>query len=90
MDICKILGVYSKKQITSLFTVSKNWHSFMLIESMLQTSIRKGFMAANAQERSTRAAFNTTLNGNYIGKKSEVYSDADVFVITREHLLAKV
>lgn len=51
MDIFSMLGIYSKKQMKALFSFSKNWNSFMVIESMLKSNIRKGFMAVNAQDR---------------------------------------
>jgi hypothetical protein len=55
MDIFSMLGIYSKKQMKALFSFSKNWNSFMVIESMLKSNIRKGFMAVNAQDRAAKA-----------------------------------
>ncbi len=53
------LCIYSKKQMKANFSqllkFSKNWNIFMVIESMLQSNIRKGYMAINAQERNTFA-----------------------------------
>lgn len=80
-NIVSWLGIYSKKQIKALQAFSKNWNTFLVIESMLQSNIRKGFMSVNAQERNTLAqSKNTTLNGNFIQKVRCVNSDADLFV----------
>lgn len=87
-NIVSWLGIYSKKQIKAL-AFSKNWNTFLVIESMLQSNIRKGFMAVNAQERNTLAqSKNTTINGNFIQKVRSVNSDADLFVFknTKEAL----
>lgn len=48
---------------------------------MLQSNIRKGFMAMNAQERNKLATSkHTTLNGGFIHKVRRVNTDADFFV----------
>lgn len=80
-NIVSWLGIYSKKQIKTLQAISKNWNTFLVIESMLQSNIRKGFMAINAQQRTALAqSKNTTLNGNFLQKVRCVNSDADLFV----------
>ena len=77
-----MLGIYSKKQMKALFSFSKNWNSFMVIESMLKSNIRKGFMAVNAQDRvyPRDKSKHTTLNGNVLQEIRSINSDADVFV----------
>lgn len=76
------LGIYSKKQIKALlqYKRGKNWNTFLMIESMLQSNIRKGFITINAQDSNTLAVSkNTTLNGKFIQKVRCVNTDADFF-----------
>lgn len=86
------LGIYSKKQMKTIFNqkISKNWYTLLIIESMLQSSIRKGFLTINAQDSNTLALCKqTTLNGKFIHKLRSVNVDADLFEFTNSKAALK-